>query len=113
MLPLVDRRPDVPASFVPKVRTPTVRKALLLSNPPDKLHDVRGDVPLLVARERLIGDQGEDEFGEGRHGGMIASAVSPTASPAFPNAARRPILPSENGAVRYNSAMTVSWQFVA
>ena len=41
---------------------------------------MKGDLAALVAGERLVADQGEEEFGEGRHGAMIGAAVSATSS---------------------------------
>ena len=72
----VCRCPDVSATVVPKVAAPAVRESLRLPNASREAENVQGDLRLLVARERLIGDQGEDQFGEGWHDDMIAVAVS-------------------------------------
>ena len=51
-------------------------KSLRVPRMPGQSQNVEGDLTLRVARERLIGDQGEDQFGEGWHDDMIAVAVS-------------------------------------
>jgi hypothetical protein len=37
---------------------------------------VEGDFPLLLGREGLVRNQGEEELGESRHAAMIGSGVS-------------------------------------
>lgn len=43
---------------------------------------VSRDVPLLRLGEGLVGDQGEEELGEGRHVGMVARSVTPSSAHA-------------------------------
>ncbi len=69
------RCPEVFASVVPGLSAPAVRKSLRLPNASCQAENVQCDLPLLVARERLIGDQGEQEFGESWHRNTVSMAV--------------------------------------
>lgn len=48
-----------------------------------ELHDMERNLALFLAGQRLIGDQGKEELGEGRHSDMIAVAISARSLPKW------------------------------
>ena len=81
--------PGFSAFAVPKVGTVCARKSLRSAAAPHIPGDTASNHQLIYIRPGLVGDQGEEELGEGRHDVTIGGGVS---GASFTGGGERPAL---------------------